>query len=355
MYPLATKAPWAKNQWYIAGFTSEISDKPIARTYLNRRVVLFRDAQGTAQALSGICPHRMMPMEHGSVQGDRIVCAYHGLKFDTNGACVEAPTSPSLPKCALTKFPLREAEPFFWIWVGEPALAESTPLPPQDEAGIGAAGWTTVCVDYQLMRSRYTLLIDNLFDLSHLGFIHSELVGDGTNALALLEPRVEDRSGRLVVTRTISNIPPDHFSKMLFPAAEERITVCVESDQVAVGLINAGSPMYNGPTTTAPLLGHQNFVHAFTPETEYTTHYWIVMTRDFRQDDAQLSAGLAMRMRAVVAQDITALEAIEPLIQTAKDLPNEISMKPDFGAMQARLRVIRMINREEKGVSLEPV
>ena len=233
-------------------------------------------------------------------------------------------------------------------------FAVGTPLPPQGEAGIGAPGWSTVCVDYQLMRSRYTLLIDNLFDLSHLGFIHSDLVGDGGNALALLEPKVEDRNGRLVVTRTINNIPPDHFSKLLFPAANERITVCIESDQIGIGLINAGSPMYNGPTEAAPLLGHQNFVHAFTPETEHTTHYWLLLTRDFRQDDAQLSAGLSMRMKAVVAQDITALEAIEPLIQTARDLPNEISMKPDFGAVQARRRVIQMINREESAV-LEPV
>ena len=355
MYPLFTKTPWAKNQWYVAGFTSEISDKPIARTYLNRRVVLFRDDQGDAHALSGICPHRMMPMEHGVVQGDRLVCAYHGLKFDAEGACVEAPTSPTLPKCALAKFPIREAEPLVWIWMGQPALAESTPLPPQGDVGIGSQQWVTQCVDYKLMRARYTMLIDNLFDLSHLGFIHSGLAGDGANALALLEPKLQDRDGRLVVTRTISNIPPDGFSRMLFPAAGERVTVCIESDQIGISLINAGGPIYDGPTAEAPLLGHQNFVHAFTPETECTTHYWILLARDFRHDDARLSAILATQMKAVVAQDITALEAIEPLIQTAQDLPSEISMKPDFGAMQARRRVIRMIGREEEGAVLEGV
>ncbi len=348
MYPLATKKPWPKNQWYIAGFSSELSDKPIARTFLNRRVVLFRDAQGKAQALSGICPHRMMPMEQGTVEGDRIICAYHGLAFDTEGRCVEAPTSPTLPNCALTKFPLQEAAPFVWIWLGQSAAAATTPLPPQGEAGIGSQGWVTQCVDYKLLRARYALLIDNLFDLSHLGFIHSTLVGDGANALARLEPKMQDRNGRLVVSRMISDVPPDSFSQRLFPNIGARMTLYTESDQIGISLMNAGTLIYDGPNDTAPLLGHQHFVHAYTPESEHTTHYWMVLARDFRQEDDRLSAMMAMSMKAVVAQDITALEAIEPLIQTAVDLPREISMKPDFGAVQVRRRLIQMIEREEQ-------
>src|ERR1700735_1637609 len=98
MYPLNTPTPWPLNQWYVAGFSTEVSPALQSRPIRNRRVVIFRDEQGTAHALSGVCPHRMMPLELGSLVGDRLVCGYHGLTFDMSGACVAAPTSPKPTK-----------------------------------------------------------------------------------------------------------------------------------------------------------------------------------------------------------------------------------------------------------------
>ena len=72
MYPLPTSQPWPLNQWYIAGFSREVGEQMLARTYLNRPVVLFRDRAGTAHALSGVCPHRMMPMELGWLEAERL-------------------------------------------------------------------------------------------------------------------------------------------------------------------------------------------------------------------------------------------------------------------------------------------
>ena len=85
MYPLNAAAPWPRNQWYVAGFSNEVENGILARTFLGARVVLFRDGGGRVHALSGVCPHRMMPLELGSLKGDRLVCGYHGLTFDTDG------------------------------------------------------------------------------------------------------------------------------------------------------------------------------------------------------------------------------------------------------------------------------
>jgi len=345
MYPLNTPTPWPVNQWYIAGFSNDVTRTPRARTYLNHRVVLFRDEQGNPHALSGICPHRMMPMEQGSLVGDRLVCGYHGLTFDTAGQCVEAPTSSAnVPKCALTVFPIREAAPLLWIWLGDPKLADATPLPPQHTIGLGSPGWLTQCVDYCQLNARYTLLIDNLFDLSHLGFIHASILGSG--GISLVQPTVEQREGRLVVSRTIMDAPLDGLQRMLFPACGERITITMETELIGISLINAGGPYFNGPNRESPLLGHLNFIHALTPETEHSTHYWILLSRDFLTDNAHLSAALAAQNIAVVAQDRTALGAIEKLLQEGKSLPREISMLSDTGAIRARLRIVEMIRNE---------
>jgi vanillate O-demethylase monooxygenase subunit len=36
---------------------------------------MFRDDKGVAHALSGVCPHRMMPLEKGQLAGNRMIGA----------------------------------------------------------------------------------------------------------------------------------------------------------------------------------------------------------------------------------------------------------------------------------------
>lgn len=63
---------------------------------------------------------------------------------------------------------------------------------------------------------------------------------------------------------------------------------------------------------------------------------------------ARQIAQLAAQNIAVVAQDIEVLEAIEALFQSGAELPDEISMKSDLGAMRARLRIIQMVRGEAR-------
>jgi hypothetical protein len=65
MYPLNTEMPWPENQWYVAAVSEEVGPTILGRTLLNRSVIMFRDDKGAAHALSGVCPHRMMPLEKG--------------------------------------------------------------------------------------------------------------------------------------------------------------------------------------------------------------------------------------------------------------------------------------------------
>ena len=40
-----------RNGWYSAAWAHELKDKPLGRTYLNEKVVLFRGASGQVAAL----------------------------------------------------------------------------------------------------------------------------------------------------------------------------------------------------------------------------------------------------------------------------------------------------------------
>lgn len=346
MYPLGTAQPWPINQWYVAGFSSEIGRAIKSRTFLGRRVVLLRDERGDACAVSGICPHRMMPMEVGRLEGDRLVCGYHGLTYDIHtGACIKAPSSMTLPRCSLLVYPVREVGPLLWIWVGDPARADTTPLPPQSSIGIGQDGWATQCVDYKLLSARYPLLIDNLFDLSHIYYIHFSIIGE-SGKTTLQDPCIEDREGRLVVYRETMNVPADVFDRFSHPDIGAVVSKRSETELLGVSLVNAGTRTVEGPNWSSNELKHLNFIHVLTPETDTTTHYWAMLTRDYRIEDANYSAELADLEISVIAQDREALERIETLLQSTADLPREISMRPDVGALHARRRIVELIQND---------
>ena len=55
-------SPFPLDQWYVAGFSSELTDKPLGRTYLNQKVVLFRTGEGSVAALEDRCCHKSLPL-----------------------------------------------------------------------------------------------------------------------------------------------------------------------------------------------------------------------------------------------------------------------------------------------------
>jgi 3-phenylpropionate/trans-cinnamate dioxygenase ferredoxin subunit len=69
----------------------------IAITSVGEQIVAFKDS----------CPHAGSSFAAGRLIGDRLICPFHGAKFDArSGACVNAPYSP------LTRFLTRIVDGF---------------------------------------------------------------------------------------------------------------------------------------------------------------------------------------------------------------------------------------------------
>jgi hypothetical protein len=149
-----------------------------------------------------------------------------------------------------------------------------------------------------------------------------------------------------VVYRELIDVPGDQFDRFNHPDYGDRVSRRSETELLGLSLVNAGTRSVEGPNLDEPLGGHLNFIHLLTPETENTTHYWLMLTRDYRTDDAEYSRQIAEVHITVVDQDRKALEKIETLLQSTADLPREISMRSDFGAIQARKRVVDMIKND---------
>lgn len=80
--------------WHPVAFADEVKDKPLARVLLDEQLVVFRTAKGVCVA-KDLCIHRGSPLSLGWVQGDEIVCAYHGFATRPTGAAPRCPRCPT--------------------------------------------------------------------------------------------------------------------------------------------------------------------------------------------------------------------------------------------------------------------
>lgn len=353
MYPIDAPAPYPREQWYVAGTSEDFGRDILARRILDDPLIFYRTEAGEPVALWGLCPHRLMPFELGRLDGDELVCGYHGFTFSAQGACVSIPTSEQIsPACRVRSYALVERGPWVWIWMGD-GPPDHDRLPDAGDIGLGAdpGAWRVDVATTFALHARAQLLIDNLMDLSHLAFVHVNSVGPAD--IALVQPDISRDGARLAVTRTHADIAKDGFAGFLMPDAPDRIWSALVTDFYGPGLINAGGPWVwrSGPDgERGDPVGKLNFVHAMTPEGPNSTHYFGVLTRNFRQDDDALSAMLAAQNDAVRAEDVAALEAIEKVVDRHGDVRREISVKPDSGALSIR-RLIRsmIISESEQG------
>lgn len=354
MYPLDEAACYPRSQWYIAGYGFEFGQEIVGRRILGDPIVFYRTDDGEPVALAGLCVHRFMPLKYGKVENESVVCPYHGYAYGKDGRCHTIPTGgkPS-PHARLRSYPLMERGPLVWIWMGNPDAPDPSILPDASDIGLGAdsQGWRIDPGKTLPMQARPALLVDNLFDLSHLAFIHSESVPNGSS-LCMIPPVIEMNEGRLRVSRTLTGIEIEEHSILdrTIPVARDRgkLHALLHSEMYNAGLINASGPWLwtareDGRGDPVAIL---NYVHGITPETANSVHYFGIVTRNYLLQDDQLSALLVNQIDRVRMEDVTTLEALELDVDEHASPGVEISTKVDEGALRARRTLRKLIEAE---------
>lgn len=165
-----------KDSWYCAGWSTDLTDKPVHRKIFGRNIVLFRDSKGEVQAISDKCPHRFAPLHKGQVKGDTIECPYHGLRLDGTGTCVLNPHgSGQVPPGQHSEaFIIEERDATIWIWMGDPGKADPDQI--IDTSFLADKANFASFTEMHPINGNYMLVVDNLLDLTHAQFLHPETV-----------------------------------------------------------------------------------------------------------------------------------------------------------------------------------
>jgi len=224
-----------RNAWYIAAWADELKDAPVARRICNDPLVLFRDASGRGAALADRCCHRAAPLHRGTLVGAGIQCGYHGLVFDGSGRCVGIPGQKLIPQDARVRsYPVVEKDQLVWVWMGEAALADPAKIvdfPFHNDA----AKWPNKH-DVYAIKGNYMLMVDNLMDLTHLGYLHAKTIGGNPVTHVEAEMKTVRTPTGLKFTRWMRNSsPPPSYVKAA--GFQGRIDRCQEFEFVAPSTI----------------------------------------------------------------------------------------------------------------------
>ncbi len=346
MYPFKPGHVFVRNAWYVVALSSEIGEGLLERRILGETVLLYRSEAGDPVALSGLCPHRRMPLAMGRRRGDAVECGYHGITFDVDGHCVRVPsqTRPS-EQMRLRRYPVAERWQWLWIWTGNPELADPALIP--DHAAMGLRDdWEATPVEHYPVAARYPLLIENLLDLSHISFLHGSYIED--EAWFSTPVKLTNDGVAHVASRHSPDSSRSAFHAWMFPDAPERIDQDLRTVFLSPALVYSGPVMSEASPDgrNGRYLGTMYAIHALTPETQHSTHYFSTTTRDFRQGDAAMTEELHVMDMGVRMQDVVALGAIEQHLQNDAALPPEISVAADTPALHIRRVVETMIARE---------
>jgi vanillate O-demethylase monooxygenase subunit len=344
--------PFVMNDWYVAAFGEEIKDQLLARTLLGRRLVFFRSSTGQVVALEDRCPHRSMPLSAGTLTQDTLVCAYHGLRFNTEGDCIEVPSQAHCPKNVGVKaYRTHERGAVVWIWMGEAEQADLSQLPPQE--WMESAEWER-SQGYLSLQASYVRLHENLLDLTHLSFLHAKSFGTPDYAKAAFESEIGNGQFALLRNVVPTTLPPVWGIPTGLTGQGQAARI-VRSTFRSLGLHEVSVTFYD---CHLPENGHKNkrpefrirTAHMPTPETATSTHYFIVHGRDFALSDPATTRFMHEQLFVAFQEDVDGLALQErALAQTPAEDLYEFSVAADAPSVAMRRYVLTRQLKEAQG------
>ena len=192
--------------WHPVAFSHDVGATPIQATLLDQDLVVYRTSSGPVVA-KNICLHRGAQLTLGRLDGDELVCRYHGWRYGADGQCTLIPSQSAdiriSPLAKLFTYPVQERYGLIWTCLsGEPAAE----LPDWPEAEDPTYRWLSLPpLEWTTSSARE---VDNFLDTSHFGFVHAQTLGRG------IDPVVPD----IKVERTAAGLEYQYAFEVTNPA-----------------------------------------------------------------------------------------------------------------------------------------
>jgi phenylpropionate dioxygenase-like ring-hydroxylating dioxygenase large terminal subunit len=338
-----------RNAWYVAAWDDELKNGPLARRICDEPIVLFRDRANRAAALADRCCHRAAPLSMGTVIEEGLQCGYHGLVFDGAGRCVRIPGQLQIPGDAgVRAYPTVEKDRLVWVWMGAADRADPAQIPdwPCHNA------WPHKHDVYPI-KGNYMLMVDNLMDLTHLGYLHAKTVGGNPSQHVEAEMKTVRTPRGLKFTRWMRNSPPPPSYVRAY-GFKGRVDRWQEFEFVApatvlqgTGAADAGSGDFQRDEAFQFRL-----FHGLTPETAESCLYFWSVANGYRRDDPAATEQLYQEIAPTFVEDRVMVEAQQARLSEFGE-KGLVDIASDATRMHMRRLVERLIAEEHGALAAE--
>lgn len=295
---LTNQSTWLRRAWHAVLHSDELDDgSPLAVWVLGEPWVLVR-LSGGVRAFRDRCPHRSLPLSAGSIVDGGLQCAYHGWRFDGDGACTAIPalgTDASIPTRAHLDAPFAVLERYGLIWLApDEPIAPLPELPELDDPGFERVFATTVRTEVGAGQ-----LVDNFMDAAHFPFVHAETFGVPESA------EVHDSGVERTATsvRSVFEAPYRNFDDPLVATGEHDLVQSHHVEKIGMASLTVGLRL-TFPVTGAVFA----ILYSCQPERDGSTRIFKAMARNDFHDRPGEWDRLVAEEDTVLREDLAILE-----------------------------------------------
>lgn len=194
------------NDWHPVASSTQLNEgEVLGVSLLGEALVLWR-INDRVLAWQDLCIHRGTRLSLGRVEGEFLVCPYHGWTYNEQGRCVRMPAHPDQQppvKAQANTYRVQEHYGLIWVCLGTPRHE----IPPFPE-WADPAYRKVLCGPYSVNASG-PRIIENFLDIAHFPFVHEGILGVASH------PEIEDYEARIepegVVATGVRVYQPDPY------------------------------------------------------------------------------------------------------------------------------------------------
>ncbi|HEU5384532.1 MAG TPA: Rieske 2Fe-2S domain-containing protein [Streptosporangiaceae bacterium] len=256
--------------WYRVAWSWDVTETIEPVSYFGRKLIRFRTSDGTAHVWDAVCPHLGAHLGYGGrLEGDIVVCPFHGWGWDMEGCNAFIPYEDGPPRrTRIRRFETRErcGMVLAW-WAGDGRIPEWEP----DEVpeSLDRTRFHPLSADTtRVWPSKHLIpqaIVENLADPAHVKYVH----------LSKSVPAVDVTiTGHKFVSEQEYLFGEGRERTWLTPEGPRRIKLVAEAHGLGVTISR-----YGGLHTAVHLLGA-------TPLDEHNSEVWAAAVVPRQDDDA---------------------------------------------------------------------
>ena len=189
---LQTKQRVLRRFWYPFMPATALEDGPRPFTLLGTDIVLWRGEDGSLGCVRDRCCHRTTKLSRGFVEGQNIVCGYHGWCYSRSGQVVRIPQldrSTAPEGLCVPAYQATERHGFVWVALAEPL----TEIPDPPEATDPS--FRKIDEFHEVWHCAAIRFVENVFDRAHIAFTHRGSFGDANDPVPVQTDVIESEWG----------------------------------------------------------------------------------------------------------------------------------------------------------------